>query len=168
MNRLFCFFALCLVFDLGAYGQTTLSNLDDQPITNPNQTATNVGSWGYSIGSGVGCASDCTPSGSMSHTSYYSVDGSSLQLNLANPEDCAMSCYGDLDFPTRIYQNSNFTLDLYVTMDSVGIRMPRQWNSLSSKTCLQRRQAARANGTVTSTAGSATTRVTRSGMSGTV
>ena len=122
-------FALCAASAFSAHSahaQTTFSNLDADPITNPNQTSSNLRQWGYSIGSGVGCASDCTPSGSMSHTNYYSVDGSSIQMNLANPEHCITQCFGDLDFSNKLYQNNtaassanNFTLDVYVTGDSL-------------------------------------------------
>lgn len=127
MKSVLALIAPCMAIAIGAHAQTTLSNIDQDAITDPNQTSTNLRMWGYSTGSGVGCGSLCTPSGSLSHTSYYSVNGQSLQLNLANPSDCTTNCYGDLDFSDRLYQNNatasnatDFTLDLYVTMDSLG------------------------------------------------
>ena len=126
MKQMLCLLALGASLPIGAYAQTTIANLDDDPITNPNQTNSNLRQWGYSIGTSVGCAGDCTPSGSASHTNYYSIDGSALQLNLANPEHCASSCYGDLDFSDKIYRNNasasqanSFTLELYATGDSL-------------------------------------------------
>ena len=126
MKCLLGFFALAAAMPVGAYAQTTVPNLDADSITSPNQTNSNLRQWGYSTGTAVGCQGDCTPSGSASHTNYYSVDGSSLQINLANPEHCTSNCYGDLDFSNKIYLNNaaasnanNFTLDLYVTGDSV-------------------------------------------------
>ena len=111
-----------------ANAQTTISNLDDDAITNPNQTNSNLRSWGSSTGSLVGCDGACEVSGSMSHnTTYYYVDGQSLQMNLNNPSGCSINCYGDVDFSDKIYQNNStassantFTLDMYVAMDSTG------------------------------------------------
>jgi hypothetical protein len=110
-----------------ASAQTTVSNLNQDPITYPNSTITNVRSWGSSTGALVGCGSNCSVSGSMSHTSYYTLSGDSLQLNINNPSGCDSQCYGDVDFSDKLYSNNstassanNFTLDVYVTTDSVG------------------------------------------------
>lgn len=107
--------------------QTTLTNLDQDGLTGPNQTNTNLRLWGYSTGKGVGYANNCSPTGSENYTNNYAVDGEALQLNLAAASNCPSNCYGDLDFSDRLYQNdatasasNNFTLDLYATTDSVG------------------------------------------------
>lgn len=127
MRLAFSVLVICLASNAGARAQTTIPNLDDDPITYPNQTSSNLRSWGSSTGVRVGCGSACQVSGSMSHTSYYQVDGQSLQLNLNNPSACPSNCYGDVDFSNKIFQDNatassanNFTLDLYATMDAVG------------------------------------------------
>lgn len=108
--------------------QVTIVNINRDPITSPNSTSTNLRAWGSSTGPLVGCGTNCSVSGSMSHTSYYTVSGVSLQMNLNNPSACATSnCYGDVDFSDKLYMNdatasnaNNFTLDVQVTTDSVG------------------------------------------------
>lgn len=137
MKSILVLTALCTFFVVGVHAQTSILNLDDDPITSPNNYNTNVRSWGYLVGTNAGCNSEgwCYAGGNMSHTSYYSVDGSSLQMNLLN-ENCPSSvadnpdegCYSNADFTDHIYQGSactacnatQFTLDLYGDMNSVG------------------------------------------------
>ena len=110
-----------------AHAQTSILNLDDDPISSPNDP-NNDGThkWAYSTGGGVGCGSLCNPTGSLVHTSYYNVDGQSLQFNLAKNSGCTGGgCYGDLDFANHIYRDgtannaTSFTLDMQATGDSI-------------------------------------------------
>lgn len=126
-----CLILTMLVLTPNAQSQTSILNLDDDPITYPNNDQTNLRMWGFSVGPGVGCdaLTGCHATGSMSDTAYYSTDGSSLQMNLnrITGDSCTSECYSDIFFFDRIYQNdstasnaNSFTLDMYATMDSVG------------------------------------------------
>jgi hypothetical protein len=120
---------------IGSQAQTTIANLDEDPITAPNQANTNLRHWGYAVGPGVGCSGLCNPQGSEMQVGTYSVDGRAIQLDLLSSNNCGNGgCYGDLDFSDKIYLNDatasnakTFTLDLYATGDN-------SWNTNSQAT----------------------------------
>ncbi len=127
MGRILFVGMLCATLCASMRGQTTLQNLDDDPITYPNDYNTNYRSWASTINNAVGCGpKGCTSSAGMSHTGYLSVDGSSLEHDLGNANGCLTNCYGDALFFNRLYHDSTandatkLTLDMYATMDSVG------------------------------------------------
>lgn len=127
MKRYLFLCVLCGILCPSMRGQTTIQNLDDDPITYPNNNNTNYRSWASIINSAVGCHGTCTSTAAMSHTNYLQIDGSSLEMDLGD-NGCPSQggCYGDALFFNRVYHDSTannatkLTLDLYTTMNSVG------------------------------------------------
>lgn len=112
-----------------ARAQTTITNIDDDPITFPNNYNNNLQEWAWVNGAAIGCSS-CTDfvTGNMSHGCVYCLDGQSLQMNYVNPggQNCSNGCYQDVQFLNRIYMNDTassagyLTTDMWATTNSVG------------------------------------------------
>lgn len=108
--------------------QTTVSSLDDDPITSPNDTYNNNRAWAFNTGPDIGCNSTgCHVAGSITTTGSPSNDGSSIQFNLSNSDGCVTQCWSDVFNFNRIYHDgtadnaTSFTLDLYNTTSANNV-----------------------------------------------
>lgn len=109
--------------------QTTISNIDDDPITNPNDTYNDNRAWAWQVDAGIGgCVGGCHATASLAHNFTVTTDGESMQINLTKSDGCTSNCYTDSWNGERIYHNVGtangatlFTLDLFLALDSRGI-----------------------------------------------
>jgi hypothetical protein len=128
-----------------AYAQTSITNMDDQPIADeplpnpdPNIYGNNVGEWAWDAGPDIGCGQGgCDAGGNMSYSTQYTVDGQSLQMNLVDVDGypgyqygCTQpqyGCYSDAAFFNRLSLDTTYdwatysTLDVQAMTDDVGI-----------------------------------------------
>lgn len=114
-----------------AHAQTTITNIDDDPITNPNDTYNNDRAWAWELGSDIGgCVGGvCHATASLAHDFSVTKDGESMRIQLNKINDgCPSNCWTDSWNGERIYHNvgtangaTSFTLDLYLALDSMGI-----------------------------------------------
>jgi len=109
--------------------QTTISNIDDDPITNPNDTYNDNRAWAWEVDANIGgCVGGCHATAALSHDFTVTTDGESMRIDLNKSDSCSSNCYTDSWNGERIYHNvgtangaTTFTLDLYMALDSRGI-----------------------------------------------
>lgn len=116
---------LLATFPYFAHAQTTISGLDDDPVTSPNDTYNNNRAWAWETGPEIGCGSSgCFASADMGINTSNTMDGRALDTSLFI-SNCSSDCYSDALFSNRIFHNdgtadgaTSFTLDLYNTVDN--------------------------------------------------
>jgi hypothetical protein len=103
----------------------TIRNIDQQPITNPNDPNNNLQSWAWVNDS---CLDGCHVSGSIAPNQSVSRDGQSIRFNLNKVDDgCTANCYSNVyNFDRVIFgggaNNANsISLDLYAALDRRGL-----------------------------------------------
>jgi hypothetical protein len=102
----------------------TIDNIDDQPITNPNDSLNNIQSWGWVLDS---CVTGCHVTSTITHNTNLSVDGQSIQFDLNKSDTCTANCYTDTFNFNRIVfgsaaNNANFlTMNVATAMDARGL-----------------------------------------------
>jgi hypothetical protein len=110
--------------------QTTISKIDEDPITNPNDTYNDNRAWAWEVDQGVGgCLGGvCHATAALSHDFNVTTDGESMRIDLNKSDGCSSNCWTDSWNGERIYHNvpnadgaTQFTLDLYLALDSRGI-----------------------------------------------
>ena len=112
-----------------SHAQTTISNIDDDPITNPNDTYNDDRAWAWELGSDIGgCVGGCHATAALSHNFTVTTDGESMRIDLNKSDSCTSNCYTDSWNGERIYHNvgtangaTSFKLDLFLALDSRGI-----------------------------------------------
>lgn len=122
---------LLLLISSVCQAQTTITNIDDDPITSPNDTYNDNGAWAWEEDPGIGgCVNGvCHATAALSHVSDVTTDGQAMRLDLNKINDgCSSNCWTDAWYGERIYHNvstangaTSFTLDLYLALDSRGI-----------------------------------------------
>jgi hypothetical protein len=109
--------------------QTTIANIDDDPITSPNDTYNDNRAWAWQVDAGVGgCVGGCHATAALSHNFTVTADGESMRIDLNKSDGCTSNCYTDSWNGERIYHNvgtangaTTFKLDLLLALDSRGI-----------------------------------------------
>lgn len=103
-----------------------VTNIDDQPITRPNDPNNNVQSWAWvndSCFMGV-----CYATSKISHDTGVSLDGQSVEFTFKKDRPCSSNCYTDTyNFDRVIYGSAadsatSLSLNLYAALDSRGLK----------------------------------------------
>lgn len=117
-----------LLFGVAASADSvSIANIDDQPITRPNDPNNNVQSWAWVPDS---CFNDvCYAKSKISHDTGVSLDGQSLELTFQKlrNQPCSVNCYTDTyNFDRVIYGSAadsatSLSLDLSVALNKRGL-----------------------------------------------
>jgi PEP-CTERM motif len=118
-------FSTLILFGLAACADS-ITNIDDQPITRPNDPNNNIQSWAWvndSCFMGV-----CYAKSKISHDTNVSLDGQSVEFTFKKNQPCSTNCYTNTyNFDRVIYGSAadsatSLTLDLYAALDSRGLK----------------------------------------------
>jgi hypothetical protein len=123
--------SLLLLASPACHAQTTITNIDDDPITSPNDTYNDNRAWAWETGQNIGgCVNGvCHATAALSHVFDVTTDGEAMRLDLNKINDgCTTNCWTDAWYGERIYHNvstangaTTFTLDVFLALDSRGI-----------------------------------------------
>ena len=122
----FAYVGLFALIVFGVARADSITNIDDQPITKPNDPNNNVQSWAWVNDSCFGGV--CYAKSKISHDSGVSVDGQSVEFTFQkNHVPCTVNCYTDTyNFDRVIFGSgadsaNSLSLNLYAALDSRGL-----------------------------------------------